>query len=301
MQRKIRFAGSVGQYCLFAVVFILSFSLCLFAFAIELESFLPQRTEVIEKGQRTVTATEAITISRYRSELTQKQIMGFYEQELAKRGWKKFQPPAGDEKRYKDMLVYVKDGINTFTVVIAPPLTKGKISYNVMIAEPTKIVVLQEVFKPPRQLDFMPVPAAVTEFVYNTYYPSMIGLGYLTHNSVDAVSNFYLLNMSKFGWSLIGQTPQEGMYNLSQWIKIVDPFTKAVPNLEAIGFVDLVPPLAVRGKTLSFAQGKKSCTITIYRFDDIVEKAVGTRFDMGFMAEHGRTLICVYYFYDEKK
>ncbi|MDD5195690.1 MAG: hypothetical protein PHQ96_08485 [Candidatus Omnitrophica bacterium] len=300
MKYKMGFVR-ISKHCFFIISFIVLFFSRWFASAVELDFSLPQGTEIIEQGKKTATATESITISRYRSELSKGQIMNFYERELSTRGWKKFQPITGDEKRYQDTLLYVKDGINTFTVVISPYLENEKILYNIIIAEPTKIVALRETFNPPRQLDFMPVPDAATEFVYNTYYTPMIGLGYLTHDSVESVGNFYLSNMSKFGWILQNNETKEGMYSLSEWIKIVDPFTKAVPNLEAIGFASLVPPLSVKGRTLTFAQGKKSCTITIYKFDDILAKAVGTMFDMSFMEEHGTTLICVYYFYDEKK
>ncbi|MFH1875519.1 MAG: hypothetical protein ABH865_01345 [Candidatus Omnitrophota bacterium] len=262
---------------------------------------LPAQTEAVSKSQETSTPTEKLTVSQYRSGLSRDEIMGFYELELSTRGWKKFNPPEGNEYLYKETLIYVKEGIITFTLIMLPSSEQGKVFYNTVIAEPKKIVVLRQTFKPPRQLDFMPVPPNVTEFVYNTFYAPMIGIAYLTHSDVYAVSDYYLSNMSKFGWNLKGNVVNEGMYAFSQWVLIIDPFTKAIPSLEATGFAQLVPPLSVKGRTLTFTQGKKSCTIAIYKFDDILAKAVGTLFDMSFMAEHGTTAICIYYFYDEKK
>jgi hypothetical protein len=102
--------------------------------------------------------------------------------------------------------------------------------------------------------------------------------------------------MPSFGWQAVDNVSNQGTYNFSQWFKFIDPFSKALPMLEARNYEEFIPPLAVRGKTLTFIQGGKSCTITIYRFDDIVEKAKGTIWDASDFNQYGRTVIAIFYF-----
>jgi hypothetical protein len=151
----------------------------------------------------------------------------------------------------------------------------------------------------PQELKFMPVYSSATQFInYNSPTSPFTGVDYLSHNNPDEISNFYLTNMPSFGWKLIKKEPHSGAYSFFEWLKIVDPFTKIIPSLRSQGYAELVPPLKLNGQTLTFEQGSKACTITIYKFEDIVEKArQQTLWDVSVMEKYGDTVIAVFYFY----
>jgi hypothetical protein len=126
----------------------------------------------------------------------------------------------------------------------------------------------------------------------------MTGLAYFSPQNIESLREFYLKQMPGFGWNLVDSQSHRGRYEFFQWLKIVNPFTKHLPNLKEIGYDVTIPPLTVEGTTLTFEQGIKTCTITIYNFPDILSDSQNTKWDLWAkdIAKYGKTLICVYYF-----
>ncbi|MCQ9206198.1 MAG: hypothetical protein NG737_07810, partial [Omnitrophica bacterium] len=58
-----------------------------------------------------------------------------------------------------------------------------------------------------------------------------------------------------------------------------------------------VPPLKIKGETLTFTKGNKKCILTVHTFVDIVKLSVGTVYDLSVVRQNGNTVISVVYYY----
>ncbi|UCC95650.1 MAG: hypothetical protein JSW40_02595 [Candidatus Omnitrophota bacterium] len=251
---------------------------------------LPRSTELID--QSTETRDYSVTNTyEYRSRLSKEEIVGFYKNLFISRGMKEMSK--GRSARAIAFRGPLKIEIISF---LPSPEEKGTLFRRVTQAITRLPIIPGTGFTAPKKLDFMPVYPGATQFIYNPYNVPMVGIGYLTKSSTQKVSDFYLNNMSSFGWTLEDKESHQGRYKFYEWLKIVDPFTDAAPRLKIMEYGKIIPPLKVRGTTLLFTQGEKSCTITIYKFDDIVAKAKGRVWDATPIEKYGDTLICVYHF-----
>ncbi len=229
------------------------------------------------------------TSYEYRSKLSKEEITSFYRTLFLTQGMK-------ENPATKDTLVFAKFPQKIVTITFSSD-PDGQVRFMFTKSEFTKMqIVPTQDFKSPQTLDFMPTYTQSQQFVYNTFYYPMIGIAYLSRSQPDDVAGFYTKRMSSFGWQLASDTPQQGTYDLFAWIRVIDPFTKAIPMLQVTGYQELAPPLKLRGRTLTFKQEGKSCTITIYKFEDIIAKAQGTAWDASPFQQYGDTVIAVYYF-----
>ncbi|MFA5008566.1 MAG: hypothetical protein WC546_05035 [Candidatus Omnitrophota bacterium] len=252
---------------------------------------VPPRTEKISEEKRTLKDTITTYEYVYNSELSKDEIIKFYKDVFSAFDMHDFGKSRGDDYMFESPPEKIAH------VIFTSPQSDGKTGFSVIIYEMSKCPVLPYyAFTSPEKLDFAPVYANSMQFAKSSYFFPMTGVGYLTHSSFEEVVKFYIDDMASFGWTLSERKKNSGMYDFSQWILIVDPFTKAVPLLEAQGYQKKTPPLKIKGETLVFKQNKKKCTITVYNFEDIVEKLEGTIWDAGMVKQYGNTAIIVYYF-----
>jgi hypothetical protein len=270
--------------------------LCFLSFGQNSTILLPDQTEITDKKNERINDAD-ITTQQYRSELSQDEIINFYRTNLLNQGWHEqsdvFSKPGGRQNTFS----FVKNVMDIFTIGFLFSADKQSTIYFTTLQECKKFPLWpKEHFTRPKSLDFMPVHPSATQFTYNTQFPPMIGITYLIPGEVSQVINFYEGQMPNFGWQETSKEPNQGRYKFLEWLAIIDPFTKAIPVLRSQGFDSFVPPLDMKGETLKFTQGKKTCTITIYQFPGILAASKGTIFDMWMVEKYGDILVCVYYF-----
>jgi len=248
----------------------------------------PAMSELIQQSQQDAPNMNSASYE-YRCKLTQEEIANFYRILFLSQGLKENSSTPGT-------LVFAKFPQKVVTITFSQD-PDGQVHFMLTVNEFTKMqIVPTQDFKNPQTLDFMPTYTRAQQFVYNTFYYPMIGVAYLSRSDPGDVVAFYAREKSAYGWQLASSAPQQGTYDLFSWIRIVDPFTKAIPMLQATGYQELAPPLKLRGQTLTFSQQGKSCTITIYKFEDIIAKAQGTAWDASPFQQYGDTVIAIYYF-----
>jgi len=152
-------------------------------------------------------------------------------------------------------------------------------------------------FTSPQKLDFMPTLSNAMQFVYSTYFYPMTAVWYLSFATPDEICDFYIKNMPSFGWKLKDVVVNKGIFNFYDFFLMVDPFSKALPMFKDYGYQDFIPPLSLYGKTLTFIKEDKSrITITVYKFDDILQKAENSVWDVSDFKNYGTTIIGIFYF-----
>lgn len=279
-------------------VSVILLSLCSLSFSERFAVPLPPQTEITDKKTQEIDNT-TITTQRYRSQASQEEIVNFYRNNLTAQGWQEDSGSFSSHGDSQHTYVFSKDVMNILTVGFFPSKESDTVIYFTSLQELNKFPLWsKEYFTAPKSLDFMPVHPGATQFTYNTQFPPMVGITYLIPGNINQVIAFYEKEMKTFGWQLTGKQPNQGRYKFSDWLAIVDPFTKAIPLLRSHGFDVLVPPLDMKGETLKFIQGKKTCTLTIYQFPGIFAASKGTVFDMWMVEKYGDILVCVYYFYE---
>ena len=289
MKLIFRHWSAIAMFILFGII----------TYSLEAVPFiLPQLPRTELTGQDTKKTDQLkIETYTYRSQLSRDKIKQSYRGQLISSGWElKF------ENEGSLMFMRGKLGENIILDFAIPLDTENQtINYSFKVTTCYRLPILPWTnFKAPQELDFMPVYLEATQFQYNTIFPPMIGVGYLSHKPDDAITRFYLENMPEFGWTLVSNNHQAGRYKFSQWLLMVDPFTKVLAELSARGYDELAPLLEVSGNTLSFAQEGKTCTITVHRFPDIISASKKTIFDASDIEKYGETLVAVFYF-DRKK
>ncbi len=278
---------------------IVCFFLFAFVFNLEAESIpVPRQTELSRQEGPVERINYTEVTKNYRSQLSAEEIISFYRRHLSSLGFQELRDPLipAGFFAFEKTLMHLHP-LRSVMIRIQPGQEGYKTFYSLTEHERTLQPILPfPSFAQPQELDFAPVFGQSRQFVYNTYWHPMIGVGYLSEQDPSVISEFYLKNMPSFGWELAGQESHQGRYSIYEWLLVVDPFTKVIPNMEVASYDEVVPPLQVRGRTLNFRRGGESCTITVYNFPDIVERARGTFWDAGPIQKYGNTLICVYYF-----
>ncbi|MCM8831727.1 MAG: hypothetical protein NC918_06025 [Candidatus Omnitrophica bacterium] len=257
---------------------------------------IPQNTSLLKKTEEKESRSVRITY-KYVSKLKEEDIISFYREKFNSLGVYELKNKLGIKAD-----TYFFEKTSYFHTMRSIMLNfdykeQGSIYYTIVDTQYTKFDILPfSNFYPPKSLDFMPIYSNCVQFVYNTYFSPMIGLAYLSDDEPDKIANFYTKNMPSFGWQLVSSEAKSGIYQIYDWLAIIDPFTKVIPQLQIERFHEIVPPLKIRGQTLNFKRGSQTCTITVYKFDDIVEKAKASIWDASSIERYGNTIICVYYF-----
>ncbi|MDD5070463.1 MAG: hypothetical protein PHV17_07010 [Candidatus Omnitrophica bacterium] len=230
------------------------------------------------------------TIYTINSKLSKKQLIDKYFSLFSSQGWTII--TAKDYK--KDRFTFQKPPLESAFLVISSYVDgECEISLSKSITLPTLPI---KTFKTvPHKIEFMPLYPGAKEYGLFSNPNGKKSVVYLVGGELEKVHEFYLKKAPSYQWTLVRTESHNGVYPLTKWLKIVDPFTHQEPALKARGLEKLVPPLKVRGKTFTFHNGNKQCVVTIYQFEDIVEKAVGTVFDVDSFAKFGRNMICVFY------
>lgn len=289
--RKIRnrLLPSIKQLSSFLILLLLLF--CTQALAQSSSPSLPSCTELISQKKQD-TKQAAVTMYEYSSCLSKEEIIKFY-----KESFLSLQMNEIKNSLQHGIFIFERYPFQSKELNFKSAQENGKTFYSLTEYFYRNLsIVPSTTFTTPQKLDFMPTFPDAWQFIYSTYWSPMIGVWYLSGSEPEQVCDFYLKNMPSFGWQLADSVSKQGSYNFYQWFQFVDPFSKALPTLQARNYEEFITPLAIRGKTLTFRQGEKNCTIAIYKFDDIVEKAKGTIWDASAFEQYGSTMISVFYF-----
>lgn len=279
-----------GAFVLYALFF------CSSVFAAEQSVSLPPQTELIKQEKNSQDKVDTTT-SQYCSSLSKEEILKFYRKVFLAQSMQEVPTVPNSNSVVFERYPFLSNMI-TFTAA----QKSGQTCYFLEEQRFKKIPILPSPgFTAPQKLDFMPTLSQARQFVYSTYWQHMIGVWYLSHSDPDEVCAFYLKDMPSFGWQLTDNLSNQGTYNFYQWFQLMDPFSKAVPMLKARDYEEFIPPLGVRGKTLTFTQGTKTCTITMYKFDDIVERARTSIWDASVFSQYGSTIIGIFYFPEKSR
>ncbi len=279
---------------------------------------IPYNTSLIDKTINR-TKTGDIYLLEYNSTLSKENILDFYRDNLAKENIKEIN--YNKNKNLPEETFIFEGTLRRIVIFFVASYNDQATDYYVLVHENSylpnpeagqnvckscleglknKTIKLFENISFPHKIDFMPLYPDTKEVEYVNWpiaNPPMISIGYLTKSDSAQVIEFYLENMPKFGWELIDRQPRDGMYEASDWVKIVAPETYCAHHPCANILPEPIPPLKLRGETLTFEREDQRCIVTIHTFDDIVAKSKGTIYDLSVVEENGNTAIGVAYFY----
>ncbi|MBD3246934.1 MAG: hypothetical protein GF333_08030 [Candidatus Omnitrophica bacterium] len=261
----------------------------------------PSDAELIE----TRNVGEAL-VYMFRTTGTSQTTEEFYTEHFLSNGWQLSHPLRAEEahtapsfvpdKNLKTVVFTRKNGFHVAALSLDSSKS-GRGTYNIFVYTPKRFAPFRSFrFRAPTQLEFMPTLSGAREFIYFTDFPPMIGVGYLTRQSVDPIERFYKRTMPRHGWLLQDEQERSGMMPFDELLMTVDPYTKVLTYMKQTGFTDLIPPLQMNGKTLSYRKGSDKLTITIYSFPHVYQRSLESPFDMEEMNTYGSTLVAVYYF-----
>lgn len=153
----------------------------------------------------------------------------------------------------------------------------------------------------PTKVDFIPMLSNIKQLEYidwQSAQPPMISIGYISRESSSQVIAFYLNKMPSYGWHLTEQKPRQGTYQLAEWLPMLAPYTSTTYSRWKEVLPAEIPPLRIQGATLTFTKGSQKCVITVYTFEDIIQRArQQIVYDLTFMEDYGTTIIGIAYFY----
>jgi hypothetical protein len=256
----------------------------------------PAKTTLLNQKKQMVSSLKVVTYT-FSSELSKEELIKFYRNSFTASGMRESAVRFSDEPGEK-ALFFEQPPLKNVNLFFMSAPTEGQTSFEIVVEEVKQLPLLQEqVFTAPQKLDFMPTYANAKQFVSAPFVPpgKGFGAGYFTHSLPEEVTNFFTTQMPSYDWTLSKNEPKQGEYGFYEWLRIVDPFTIAIPILKERQYEKIVKPLKLRGTTLTFTNGEETCVVTIYRFEDILSKAQGTVWDVSSLQKYGTTLICAYY------
>ena len=287
-----------------AILFILIFLLPAHALTQPFGFPQPAKTKLVEKDKSVSDRKVTTTYRRYQSQLPPQRVITFYRRMFNKQGFKE-EGTSREIDPQKNDFTFKKENKKIFLTII--PFSDESCGYTINIVDTPS---LKETglppgfpnynFSHPQKLKIMPVYPDSKEFK-NEKHPVALAFGYLTPSPAEEVSDFYLKNMPEYGWSMVSNESNQGSYKLSEWVKIVAPYTKFLLASGCKELEVMLPSLSIRGKTLKFENGMKGCELTVYTFEDIITNLKHMEFDLSPIEQYGNTVIGVAYFYDKNR
>jgi hypothetical protein len=289
------------------------------AYGQSLDYLKPNNTNLVDQNIKK-TEVGDMYLLRYDSTLSKEEILDFYRDSFIRQNIKEV-----DYNKRKDLIegAFVFEGANRSVSVLFPPSSEGKTTYFVLLRDSSslydsksvqeeckscaaamkknKTLKIFENISSPHKVDFMPLYPGVKELEYVDWgiaQPPMLSIGYLTKSDSAQTVEFYLENMPGFGWELTDRQTHNNMYGASEWVSIVAPYTYCSRHPCENLLPEPIPPLKLRGETLTFVKEKEKCVITVHTFDDMVAKSKGTIYDLSIIEENGNTAIGIAYFYE---
>ena len=265
----------------------------------------PYSTELISKNEKKREKGSSV-VYNYSSQLDKEDILDFYREIFLSDGL--------EETSVSESVFIFKSPYKHAAITFVPSLKGKKVDYYLAIAavnektiqefERNKAYSNRSKFSPPirvtqaKRINFMPVFPRAKQLEYVNWEkarPPLISIGYLSHRGSAEVIGFYLSKMPSFGWTLAKREPHDGAYSTSEWIPMVAPASAFCTSCDILPAE--VPPLKIKGETLTFTKGNKKCILTVHTFVDIVKLSVGTVYDLSVVRQNGNTVISVVYYY----
>jgi len=284
-------------------------ALCFTVNAQLLEPPIPFGAELIDKKEN---KKEQSLIYLYRSKASMEEVLEYYRGAFVQQGFK--------EQKLNNTSnpdIFINNKEKTIILLVFPPsLNEQETAYSLTIGKMAETTISKEQLasslsnfsnniRDPQKLDFMPVYPNAKQFEYGTWEASLsVGVAYVSHDSAEAIEKFYLDEMPSYQWDLVDREPSQGAYNFSEWFSKIAPYSQFCSKCNSSLMQDEflgIPPLTIKGSKLTFAADGKKCVITIYTFQDIIEKAQGTMYDLSFMKQYGNTIIGIVYFYNQNE
>lgn len=284
----------------------------------------PYSTDLMSEISRD-TDLGVVSLRKYSSSLSEDRILDFYRDFSSKKGLEEiYAEDKALQSESDDRFEFA--GRHSRIVIIFVPSLNDKVEYYVSMYDRSnayeinknkssnrqkgkkalnngKRIVFFKDITDPRKVDFMPLYHDVMQLEHvdwKSVGKSMISIGYLTPKKAEDVIKFYIANMPSFGWTLVKrETHYSKYYKSSEWLPMVAPFTYCAYNPCEQFLPQKIPPLSVRGETLTFKNREEKCVVTVHTFDDIVRKSKRTVYDLSMVEKYGSTAIGIAYFYSE--
>ncbi len=235
----------------------------------------------------------------YKTDLTEEDVASYYRELFLQQGFVET-PTTGKGYRFQGEFKgarlffspsFFGEGENTYILTLYELANKYKVKAPPKDEQKIKVAIIRE----PHYVDFMPLYQGVKELEYIEWRSAnpMLSIGYISHDDSNKVIEFYLKNMPEFGWELFERKPHTGTYELKQWASIIAPYSSFCTEC----IKERVPPLEIRGETLTFRNGVQRCVITVYTFDNVLNYLNNTKYDISFLEQYGTTIIGIAYFH----
>lgn len=287
--RKTRHKKAGNKFLFFLLFIFIIFNSVNISNSYSLYIPYPPNTELINGGTH-----------QHRSLLTQDKILKFYQQRLTREGWRQVDVPSQQVSGFDSLnrtFNFVK-GSDTLILTFSPFTAEGFVFYTIDTGVPpeagdlaeTEELPLDNVFKEPESLDFMPIFPGSKQVDYRKTSLG-IHICYIANKEVEGVKGFYLQGMPEYGWSLVNQEPMDGKeYNLSE----IDSACPTCPKLP-LEIKGIMANIEVTGVILEFKQKGKVCSVTVSKTGNLSSPEARGLTSLGL----GDTIITV--FYNEKK
>jgi len=252
---RIKYKKAGNKFLFFLLFVFITFNSVSNCYSLDIPC--PPNTELAEEGTH-----------QYRSLLTQYKILKFYRQKLTREGWRQVDAPLQQASGFNSLnrtFNFVK-GSDTLTLTFSPFTAEGFVFYTIDVESPPGVGDLAEgenpslddAFKEPEPLDFMPIYPGSKQVDYRKL-SSGIQAGYMASGGIGAVKGFYLQKMPQQGWSLIDEKRIGGdQYDLSNIENDCPTCPKLPPDTK-----EMVADMNMQGVLLEFKQGGKACMVNI--------------------------------------
>lgn len=305
--------GLVTVYRLFLTLVV---GICLVVVTAQAQLFslaAPHQTRFIDKQEINSTIFTG-TLYKYESELDKEQILDFYRDSFKREGYKQMDVKDEDaqtivatffnEKTRQTRRIVFSPGVKEGTIRFFLQVGTSEIDNKLYIKPPNQpccgpldvTAALTKIARAPRQPEFMPLFHEMQELEYIEWKnTNAVSAGYISQVDADKAIKFYLQEMPSYGWSLAERTNHAGWYTIDKWFPIVAPDSAFVPA-DFPSLVKTIPPLSMRGATLTFKRDNEKCVVTVHTFDNADKILRNHPYNLSALEKFGTTIISVMYY-----
>lgn len=247
---------------LFVLLFFVSIQFSLAAFAFGLPK--PHSTELVSKQQKIIAGNQ-LTVSQYRSKLSQTQVLDFYNKKLIQQNWIKLEIPmpglGGGIAQGLKAYSFINDD-KLLVLSFSPLKAEGYVFYNISEGSFPRIGQNKkqplDMFKAPKKVNFMPLYPEAKQVNFSTTTTG-VSAGYMASGGIEVVRGFYVQKMPHKGWKLISEQPIDTSgYDFAKMEEDC-PTCGKIPEQAK----EAMSGVKIRGANLEFKKGKETCLINI--------------------------------------